>query len=117
MSNIIIHTGVKGMKWGVAKRDAKEAARAKMFYGESAGTRRKDIKNSASKNARGIVHIINGNKQYAAASALAIMSLVSVGAKTGINKKVASMAKQQYSKIKTNIRAQKIKADFGSWLG
>lgn len=103
MSNIIIHTDVKGMKWGVrrvAKRDAKEAARGER--------RRKDIKNSAAKNTRGIVHIINGNKQYAAASA---------GAKTGINKKVASMATQQYSKIKTNIRAQKIKADFGSWLG
>lgn len=48
------HHGVKGMKWGVrkdksvdrysdrkikriAKKDAKEYARAKMFYGEGAG--------------------------------------------------------------------------------
>lgn len=41
------HYGVKGMKWGVrraARRDAKETARAKMFYGEGAGTRRKLIK-------------------------------------------------------------------------
>lgn len=41
------HYGVKGMKWGVrrqAKKDAKEFARAKMFYGEGAGTRRKLIK-------------------------------------------------------------------------
>ncbi|QEQ93510.1 hypothetical protein SEA_GIRLPOWER_11 [Streptomyces phage GirlPower] len=53
------HYGVKGMKWGVRKdrpngvsrsinrdaaKDAKEFARAKMFYGEGAGTRRKLIK-------------------------------------------------------------------------
>jgi len=64
MDDIIVeefleHFGVKGMKWGVrkdrtpgvssrvdrdARKDAKEAARAKMFYGEGAGTRRKLIK-------------------------------------------------------------------------
>lgn len=52
------HYGVKGMKWGVrksdtgaswgtrrkAKKDAKETARAKMYYGEGAGNRRKLIK-------------------------------------------------------------------------
>ena len=53
------HFGVKGMHWGVrkdatagvpaktdkeAKKDAAEFARAKMFYGEGAGTRRKLIK-------------------------------------------------------------------------
>lgn len=43
------HYGVLGMKWGVrkdkrnAKKDAKEYARAKMYYGEGAGTRRKRI--------------------------------------------------------------------------
>lgn len=53
------HFGVKGMKWGVrkdrahgvskhvdnhARKDAEEFARARSFYGEGAGTRRKLIK-------------------------------------------------------------------------
>jgi hypothetical protein len=57
--NLLIHYGVPGMKWGVrknnyegassrtnreARKDAAESARAKMFYGEGAGTRRKLIK-------------------------------------------------------------------------
>ena len=46
----IYHFGIKGMKWGHhktirnAKNDAHEFARAKMFYGKGAGTRRKLIK-------------------------------------------------------------------------
>lgn len=61
----LYHHGIEGQKWGVrrfqnkdgsltpagmkrynkmAKKDAKEYARAKMFYGEGAGTRRKLIK-------------------------------------------------------------------------
>lgn len=56
----LAHFGVKGMKWGVrrgepnpggasnktnreAKKDAEEFTKAKMFYGEGAGTRRKLI--------------------------------------------------------------------------
>lgn len=58
--DVLAHFGVKGMKWGVrredplpgisgatkraAKSDANEFAKAKMFYGEGAGTRRKLIK-------------------------------------------------------------------------
>jgi len=53
------HHGIKGMKWGVrsngvagvsgrtnrdARKDAQEFVRAKLFYGEGAGTRRKLIK-------------------------------------------------------------------------
>lgn len=53
------HHGIKGQKWGIrntdhpaasskvnreASKDAKEHARAKAFYGEGAGTRRKLIK-------------------------------------------------------------------------
>lgn len=59
VDDFLAHFGVKGMKWGVrknsipgvsprtsreAKRDANEFAKAKMFYGEGAGTRRKLIK-------------------------------------------------------------------------
>lgn len=57
--NSLAHFGVKGMRWGYrkdpetgvlaktsreAKKDAEEFARAKMFYGDGAGTRRKLIK-------------------------------------------------------------------------
>lgn len=63
----LIHFGVKGMKWGVrkddhpgasrktnheARKDATEFARAKMFYGEGAGTRRKLIKASVEAKAK-----------------------------------------------------------------
>lgn len=59
IADFLAHYGVKGMHWGIrndrepgvsrktdkmAERDAKEYARAKMFYGEGAGTRRKLIK-------------------------------------------------------------------------
>jgi hypothetical protein len=56
--DFLAHYGVKGMHWGqrkrpegvsrgtnrLAKKDAKEFARAKMFYGDGAGTRRKLVK-------------------------------------------------------------------------
>ena len=64
----LMHYGVIGMKWGnrkgsnssmvprktrkEAKKDAKEYSRAKMSYGEGAGTRRKLIKNTVESKAR-----------------------------------------------------------------
>lgn len=59
MEDFLEHFGVKGMRWGVrkdsapgvssktdrdARKDAEEFARAKMFYGQGAGNRRKLIK-------------------------------------------------------------------------
>lgn len=60
VDDFLQHYGVKGMKWGQrksenpggvsnkvnreAKKDAEEFTRAKLFYGEGAGTRRKLIK-------------------------------------------------------------------------
>lgn len=59
VDDFLAHYGVPGMKWGQrkasipgvsaktsreAKKDAKEFSKAKMFYGEGAGTRRKLIK-------------------------------------------------------------------------
>lgn len=55
----IYHYGIKGMKWGVrrrARKDAKEFARAKMFYGEGAGTRRKLIKNTVNQRSKDPVY-------------------------------------------------------------
>ena len=49
-SDVLEHHGVKGMKWGEhharrqARADANEFAKARAFYGQGAGTRRKLIK-------------------------------------------------------------------------
>lgn len=63
--NLLEHFGVKGMHWGVrkdrapgvhprtdtqARKHAEEFARAKMYYGQGAGTRRKLIKATVEAN-------------------------------------------------------------------
>lgn len=73
------HHGIKGMKWGVrrspeelghrivnghrdrhekreARKDAKEFARAKMYYGEGAGNRRKLIKATVAEKSKSKVY-------------------------------------------------------------
>lgn len=75
-STFLSHHGVAGQKWGVkngppyplgngmsprkaksrAKKDAKEFARAKMFYGEGAGNRRKLIKNIVAERSKDPVY-------------------------------------------------------------
>lgn len=66
VEEFLSHYGVKGMKWGVrkdrsgvsrrtnreARKDAQEYARAKMFYGQGAGTRRKLIRATVNEKKR-----------------------------------------------------------------
>lgn len=74
--NELYHHGIKGQRWGIqngppyplnspmseskarkcAKKDAKEFARAKMFYGEGAGNRRKLIKNIVEERSKDSVY-------------------------------------------------------------
>lgn len=96
------HHGVLGMKWGVrnaetqaryrrdgtskstsfrtnrkAKKDAKEFAEAKMYYGEGAGTRRKLIKNRVEQRSKDLpgysdafnIHLENQNMDKAVSKA------------------------------------------------
>ncbi len=92
MEDYLSHHGVKGQKWGVrryqnpdgtltnagkrhqrredkkydklAKKDAKEYARAKMFYGEGAGNRRKLIKNTVAQRTKDNKHYGEAFEKY-----------------------------------------------------
>ena len=163
------HFGIRGMHWGVrrfqnedgtlteagkkryreASKDAKEFARAKMYYGEGAGTRRKliknkveekskdpaykeafdfalsrqdmnkhveaakrerklnDTKNNISKTGRGIVNILAGNPERAAASVLVTYGALRV---TGLDKKIVEKGKQVVGWAMREIQYRKWKA-------
>lgn len=157
------HYGVKGMKWGVrrkARKDANEFAKAKMFYGQGAGTRRKlikakveqrssdpdykkafeehlanqnmekrasqakvtrarkDVTNTTTKTARGLINFFNGNRQAASALAVTIGVAAVAAHKSGVDKILLNYGKTAYSSAATNIKAQKIKSQFkaSDWL-
>lgn len=154
LENFLAHYGIKGMKWGVRKsqtpgvsrstdrealKDAREFTKAKMYYGEGAGTRRKlikatveakskkdpaykkafdnhvantdmskrasqargqrkrtDTKNQTVKTAKGIRHILNGNNQYANATAALLVGGYLYAKKTGIDKQIYYAGKKNF---------------------
>ena len=148
----LYHYGVKGQKWGVrkaqklAKKDAKEFARAKMFYGEGAGTRRKlikntvkerskdpnykkafdealenqdmadhaakarserkrkDVKKSAGKTARGVYHTIAKDGAKVSAAVGTTVAAMGVLHATGADKKIVDAGKRVYNNLKHNVR-------------
>lgn len=147
----LAHYGIMGMHWGVRKspidgvsrntsreaaKDAKEFTRAKLFYGEGAGTRRKlikatvegkrkkdpsygkafdhhlanqdldkhaskaqserkrkDVRNSTAKTARGISHLLRGNAQYASAAAAMLFGGAMYAHKKGIDTAILNAGK------------------------
>jgi hypothetical protein len=125
VDDFLAHFGVKGMHWGVrrsnipgvtrktdrdAKRDADEFAKAKMFYGNGAGThvgnqdlakradqavstrRRKDVKAKIGQGARGINRHINGPFAGGLA-AVAAVSAYKYASSKGYNAQAAQMGK------------------------
>lgn len=170
----LFHYGVKGMKWGrsktgsdgisrktnrEAKRDAAEFTKAKMFYGEGAGTRRKlikntveakskkdpkykeafdkhaadtdmskraeqarstrkrtDVVNSGKKTAKGVVHVVRGNKQYANIAAITLATGATVAWKAGGDKLVKKHGPKLMNDIKNEanlVRTKRMMRDMG----
>ena len=177
LEEVLEHHGIKGMHWGTrkddapgvsrstnrnAKKDANEFARAKAFYGEGAGTRRKlikqtvegkskksagykkafdhhlanqdtskhvdkaraerkrkNVKNSTAKTARGVSHMLRGNSQYASAAAATLVGGALYAHKKGIDKIVLNAGKTALSDLKRrkNFRAGMSADDFLRNLG
>lgn len=150
-NNELYHHGVKGQKWGVengppyplvsgmserkarsrAKKDAKEYARAKMFYGEGAGNRRKLIKNivaerskdptykqafedalsrqdmeKAAKRAKSERHILDIPKIVGTTVAVSA-TVATIAHKTGADKIVANAVKTKISDIHSRVNLDK----------
>jgi hypothetical protein len=168
VDEFLAHFGVTGMKWGhrkggiegvpsktnrLAAKDAKEHALAKMYYGEGAGVRRRQIKNvvetrkkdpayakafdhhlsnqdlakasskahskrkrtdvvkGTTKTAKGIHHILNGNAQYASATAALLVGGAMYAHKAGIDKMLLDKGKTLISDLKST-KSQKLPGDF-----
>ena len=80
---------------------------------EARGKRKRtDVKNSATKTGRGVVHFLNGNAQYASAAAVALGTVGVAAYRSGAHKVVAKHAKTAYSAVKTEVRAMNIKRNF-----
>lgn len=173
----LAHFGVKGMHWGQRKseipgvsrktshdaaKDAKEFARAKQFYGEGAGTRRKlikgtvegksrkdpnykkafdhhlgmqdtskhvdkaraerkrkNVRNSTAKTARGVSHMLRGNTRYASAAAAGLFVAGAAVHKAGVDKVVLNAGKKAFRDLsgKNTIRAGMSASEFLKNMG
>ena len=175
----LTHYGIKGMKWGVrrtpeqlghrpegvprktnreARKDAREWTKAKMFYGEGAGNRRKlinntvaakskrdpaykkafdahvestnmakrasqargerkrkDVRSTTARTARGFRHTLMGNPQYATATAALLAGGYMYAKKNGIDKIVVNNAKVKYSQAKQAYQTMKVKQNLRSY--
>lgn len=150
-NNSLCHHGVDGQRWGHkngppyplgsgmserkarsrAKKDAKEYARAKMFYGEGAGNRRKLINNivserskdptykrafeeslakqdmeKAAKRAKSERHIRDIPKIVGTTLAVSTAA-VAIAHKTGADKIVANAVKTKVSDIRSRVNLDK----------
>lgn len=100
--NYLAHYGIKGMRWGqrssrpegtprkterTASKDAKEHAQAKMYYGEGAGIRRRQINNTVKSRSKDPVY------KEAFERNLANQDMAKAGAKARAKRKRTDMVK------------------------